>query len=105
MAAFLFVKLNEIEEVNDENGKLTTFRVKCTELAPRAFNVNLIKQPTERANQIISLIGKSVMLPIKEGTTSDGSAYFQLVEGQILPIDPNYGRVPQAQAQPQPKQP
>lgn len=100
--AFLFVKLNEIEHVRDENGVTKTLRVNCTELSPRNFNVNLIKQNAEKLNLINSLMGKSVMIPIKEGTTSDGSPYFQLIEGQIMPVDPNYGRVPSAQPQPQP---
>jgi hypothetical protein len=98
--AFLFVTLNEIEHIRDESGKTITLRVKCTELAPRNFNVNLIKQPADRFNQINALIGKPVMMPIKEGITSDGLQYFQLEQGQIIPVDPNYGKTPQPEQRP-----
>lgn len=90
MSAFLFVTLNAIEHIKDESGKTTTLRVNCTELSPRNFNVNLIKESPERVRQINDLLGKPVMMPIKEGFTSDGSPYFQLKVGQIVPVDPNY---------------
>ncbi len=100
--AFLFVTLNGIEEIKDEKGDLKTLRVNCTELAPRNFNVNLIKQTAPVLQQVRSMIGKHVMLPIKEGKTSDGQAYFQLEQGQIIPVSPEYVKSLRNQEQPQP---
>ena len=42
------------------------------------------------------------MLPIKEGKTSDGQAYFQLEQGQIIPVSPEYVKSLRNQEQPQP---
>lgn len=93
MASFLFVNPNAIESIADEKiGELKTLRLNCTELAPRTFNVNLMKQPAHIRNQLQQFVNakQPIMLPIKEGKTSDGQAYFQLEAGQIIPVSLDY---------------
>lgn len=93
MSSFLFVNPTAIEEIVDEKtGELKTLRLNCTELAPRSFNVNLIKQDASVRNHLQAFVNakQPIMLPIKEGITSDGSPYFQLLPGQIIPVSLEY---------------
>lgn len=100
--SFLFIMPNHIERVNDENGVLKTLRLNCTELEPRTFNINLIKQPASVLQQFERYVAakQPVMVPVKEGTTTDGSAYFQLLPGQIIPVSLDYVKELQAQQAP-----
>lgn len=100
--AFLFVQPKHIETVVDEKtGELKTLRLNCSELAPRNFNVNLIKQPAHIRNELQKYVDSNqpIMLPIKEGKTSDGQTYFQLEAGQIIPVSLEYVKTLQAQEQ------
>jgi hypothetical protein len=92
--AFLFVQPKHIEEVLDENGKIKTLRLNCSELSPRNFNVNLIKQPVSVRNELQGYVdaGQPIMIPLKEGRTSDGQVYFQLEAGQIIPVSSEFAR-------------
>ena len=99
--AFLFVDPKHIEEIiDDKTGELKTLRLNCTELAPRNFNVNLIKQPANIRNQLQMFVAakQPIMLPIKEGKTSDGQTYFQLEPGQIIPVSLEYVQTLKAQS-------
>ena len=73
--AFLFILPNQVERILDEKGETKTLRVNCSELQPRNFNINLIKQPASVLQQFESFVAakQPVMASIKEGTTSDGS--------------------------------
>lgn len=97
--AFLFIMPNHIDRQVDEKGAVTTLRVNCTELAPRNFNINLIKHPASVLQQFerYAAAKQPVMVPLKEGTTSDGSSYFQLLPGQIIPVSLDYVKELQAQ--------
>lgn len=90
--AFLFVMPNHIDHQTDDKGGTTVLRVNCSELSPRNFNVNLIKHPASVLQQFeaFAKAKQPVMIPIKEGTTSDGSPYFQLLPGQIIPVSLDY---------------
>ena len=100
--AFLFVQPKHIETVVDEKtGELKTLRLNCSELAPRNFNVNLLKQPAHVRNELQKYVDlkQPIMMPIKEGKTSDGQAYFQLEAGQIIPVSLDYVNSLQASQQ------
>jgi hypothetical protein len=100
--AFSFVDLKKIETAVDEKtGELKSIRLLCTELAPRSFGINLIKQPASIRAELQRYIDSKtpVMLPVKEGKTSDGQAYFSLEPGQIIPVSLDYVKTLQAQEQ------
>lgn len=99
MAYFFVNPLSIDEAVDPKTGELTTLRLVCQELQPRTFNVNLIKQPAHVRNLLQGFVNtkQRVMLPIREGKTSDGMAFFVLeAGGQIIPIPHNF--VPAASA-------
>lgn len=100
--AFLFIMPNHIDRQFDEKGAVTMLRVNCTELAPRNFNINLLKHPASVLQQFERYADakQPVMVPVKEGTTSDGSSYFQLLQGQIIPVSLDYVKELQAQQAP-----
>jgi len=93
--AFLFVQPIRIDEkIDEKTGQLTTLRLNVSELAPRNFNINLINQPAHVRNQLQKYVeaGQPLMMPIREGVTSSGIAFFSLEEGQIIPVSLEYAR-------------
>jgi len=93
--AFLFVQPKHIEEkIDEKTGQLTTLRLNCSELSPRNFNVNLINQPASVRNELQKYVdaGQPVMMPIREGVTSNGQPFFMLEPGQIIPVSLEYAR-------------
>lgn len=87
--AFIYVSLTEIKRTIDEKtGELTNLHVAFKELSPRSGNIKILGKSTETLQAIFDAVEQKypVMLPVREGTTSDGGSYISLQEGDIMPI-------------------
>lgn len=99
--AFFFIEPLALEiDADPQTGELTTFRLRCRELQPRAFNVNFLKHQglisIEQLQKYIKA-AQPLMIPLLEGKLRDGGTYFQLQEGQIIPVDKQWALSQQSQ--------
>lgn len=80
---YTHLKILDVRERKDTSTGELRIYADCVEIQPRAYSINLTRQPADFINQCRNVKGKEVMFPTREGTMNDRS-FVAVGEGVLM---------------------